>query len=403
MNILLIGNGFDLAHGLPTRYNDFLDFLKYIDTEQRLSSIKIHPEIEKLLTDDNNIEHINEMKRLIYNNIWFEYFLYKENIGPSWCDFEAEMEYVIIHLENFKKLLENNHEFIISENVNVIEGVDVLDFLMHYFAIKFNICRDEIQIKKDASIAVNGEKEYIKVTLGRRFKNPTPILYKIYKAISYEDFINSLLEELKRFTKCFELYLSYFVNKIDIMPISFINKILINDPNIKILSFNYTNTIDKYHKQIFSMPCFIHGQALNNSLDNLVLGINETSNKVDPLFTNFRKYFQRISKNCDRSYRDWINQINFRFHGSKVSLGSEHNRIYIIGHSLGLSDKDILNELITLPGTKTTIYYHNNKNELLQNLAAILGSKTFTEYFENNAIQFIEGEFNKKVQTITNL
>lgn len=28
MNILMIGNGFDLAHGLPTRYKDFLEFGK---------------------------------------------------------------------------------------------------------------------------------------------------------------------------------------------------------------------------------------------------------------------------------------------------------------------------------------------------------------------------------------
>ena len=27
MNILVIGNGFDLAHGLPTKYTDFLDFM----------------------------------------------------------------------------------------------------------------------------------------------------------------------------------------------------------------------------------------------------------------------------------------------------------------------------------------------------------------------------------------
>lgn len=27
MNILVIGNGFDLAHGLPTKYGDFLDFI----------------------------------------------------------------------------------------------------------------------------------------------------------------------------------------------------------------------------------------------------------------------------------------------------------------------------------------------------------------------------------------
>ena len=29
MNILVIGNGFDLAHKLPTRYNDFLKYYQY--------------------------------------------------------------------------------------------------------------------------------------------------------------------------------------------------------------------------------------------------------------------------------------------------------------------------------------------------------------------------------------
>ena len=29
-NLYLIGNGFDLAHGLPTSYKDFLDFCKMV-------------------------------------------------------------------------------------------------------------------------------------------------------------------------------------------------------------------------------------------------------------------------------------------------------------------------------------------------------------------------------------
>ncbi len=27
MNLLVVGNGFDIAHDLPTRYSDFLDFM----------------------------------------------------------------------------------------------------------------------------------------------------------------------------------------------------------------------------------------------------------------------------------------------------------------------------------------------------------------------------------------
>lgn len=31
MKILVIGNGFDLEHGLPTKYKDFLDFMQGIN------------------------------------------------------------------------------------------------------------------------------------------------------------------------------------------------------------------------------------------------------------------------------------------------------------------------------------------------------------------------------------
>lgn len=39
MNILVIGNGFDLAHGLPTKYTDFLEIIKVI--KQALSQDKL--------------------------------------------------------------------------------------------------------------------------------------------------------------------------------------------------------------------------------------------------------------------------------------------------------------------------------------------------------------------------
>ena len=33
MNILILGNGFDLAHGLPTRYTDFLEYCRAYNSE----------------------------------------------------------------------------------------------------------------------------------------------------------------------------------------------------------------------------------------------------------------------------------------------------------------------------------------------------------------------------------
>ena len=58
MNILIIGNGFDLAHNLPTKYTDILEFLRIIKITHLIMSkivlktpfqqdnliyIKVHP------------------------------------------------------------------------------------------------------------------------------------------------------------------------------------------------------------------------------------------------------------------------------------------------------------------------------------------------------------------------
>ena len=40
MNIIVIGNGFDLAHGLPTKYTDFLEFVKVLNNVLEERNIK---------------------------------------------------------------------------------------------------------------------------------------------------------------------------------------------------------------------------------------------------------------------------------------------------------------------------------------------------------------------------
>ena len=49
MNILIVGNGFDLAHGLPTRYSDYvhqiseeLDFKQYLGERYEIDEESYH-------------------------------------------------------------------------------------------------------------------------------------------------------------------------------------------------------------------------------------------------------------------------------------------------------------------------------------------------------------------------
>ena len=51
MKILLIGNGFDLEHGLPTSYMDFLDFCQRVERIYTLN-----PEVTPEIYERNNLE-----------------------------------------------------------------------------------------------------------------------------------------------------------------------------------------------------------------------------------------------------------------------------------------------------------------------------------------------------------
>lgn len=226
---------------------------------------------------------------------------------------------------------------------------------------------------------------------------------KIEIEVDFDEFVEFVINELNMFTKCLELYLSCFVSKLEVRKIRFINDIFGNK-DLRVLTFNYTDTTFRYLNTITSDNiCFIHGRAIQDENSNLVLGINETGNRTNPRFTRFRKYFQRFEKNCDLKYRRWIQSFDWKDKGKIIVLGSHIRILYIIGHSLTLNDRDILYELIMIKGMKTVIYYHSDDSRinLMQNLAAILGNKNFTELMEYKMIQFEKGEFSRHVGEIS--
>lgn len=393
MNIIILGNGFDLAHGLPTTYVNFLNFMKEIDPSYIGQKYKLNTYIDNLINDPSKKDSIKKIQQLCKYNIWLKYFYNRNNLNPNWCDFESEIEYITKNLEKIKKELESSREITLSALTNY----PLLDFLI---ATILSIISKYMNENIPARILSNNliltlspdydDKNVIKNIL------PSKDLKNNKSYLSFEYLISFIIDQLNDFTKCFELYLSCFVDSLEINKIHFIQELL-KKPDLKILNFNYTDTINHYYytNQTLNI-CYIHGQACQNDENNLVLGINETENNIDPMFTRFRKYFQRFEKNCNYKYREWINQINHYNHSRIISLGTECQHLYIIGHSLTLSDKNILHELITLKGMKTTIYYHSDesKSNLMQNLAAILGYQDFTSYLEAEAITFVQGEFN---------
>lgn len=211
---------------------------------------------------------------------------------------------------------------------------------------------------------------------------------------------NYLLEDLNKLTRALEIYLTEAIEKINIKKKSpDIENILVQSEDkgsgdLMVLNFNYTNTYQKvylnkrpkYYKKYID---FIHGKAdINNSIEdnNMVLGIDEYLSKKkrnkNIEFIAFKKYYQRIYKATGCKYKKWINRIHEDYKNYEeypieekiMSYKNKHN-VYIFGHSLDMTDKDILRDLILNNNVHTTIFYHN-KEELgkkIANLVKVIG------------------------------
>lgn len=174
-----------------------------------------------------------------------------------------------------------------------------------------------------------------------------------------------------------QIYLEKFVN-----PIAYNKKLVgVISPDIlscnidKVISFNYTKTYESLYDNKHNIEySYIHGKAdINNTIEttNIVLGIEEYLSKnkkdTDLRFIEFKKYFQMLCKETDCKYKSWINKIN--------KNPNKKNNLFIFGHSLTVSDKDIIKELILNEHIHTIIFYHSptSKKMMIKNLVEIIG------------------------------
>ena len=336
MNILVIGNGFDLAHDLKTSYIDFLHFTQYYSEYE--SSSLFSEEIENLIKD----------------NAWLEFF-YNIEIGKGWIDFEKEISDVIKSLNAVYKMYYDNKYY--DKPIEYVNSF--YEEKLGEFGVDYDQLTDD--------------------DMCDRFKN-------------------KLLNDLNRLTRCLEIYLLECVENIDIAhKLKRIDELKIGS----VLSFNYTHTFEKLYginKKI--KYDYIHGEAKkNSSVDacNMILGIDEylddLQRNTDTKFIEFKKFYQRIYKGTGCKYADWINEIENYSNISRIGYDS-FNNVYIIGHSLDITDGDVIKSLITMSNTRTMIYYHNKEalGRYISNLVKILGENQLISmtYGENARVVFRE-------------
>lgn len=342
MNILVIGNGFDLAHGLPTRYDDFLnfveEFIEYKVTNE--CNMKFLDYFKSL--NETNINLYDQIDGFIEDNRWLNYFLtLRENKvllnKLTWIDFESEISKVIKTIDEYRNKLISAKVFE-NEQMRIDEhSFDVLHYILE---------KKEKIIQIDCLLSLENIRELKE----------------------------ELITDLNRLIRCLEIYLDDYVRKNHfdkLQKIQFIEALKID----KILTFNYTNTYEHVYGKSNINFDYIHGKAdIRHNLNscNLVLGIDEylgeNEKNINVEFIQFKKFFQRIYKGTGCLYKDWIIEC---FENRFI----DELNLYFIGHSLDVTDKDILKELILFDEANTTIYYHNQEalGRMIANLVKVIG------------------------------
>ncbi|QDK96521.1 hypothetical protein FM020_00765 [Acinetobacter tandoii] len=454
MNILIVGNGFDLSHYLPTKYDHFMDVMgaielkdtgglpknlaeksidewlnlleKTFEKREDLASQPHDMAFDELFSKTRDSKFIEKTKeyyltesvevsakdvlKIQYQlelNCWYQYFKNHVEEIKTWIDFEQKIEDVLV---------------VVARCIVDLESMDHQDKIINYLNKRG---QDNLKIKlKDFetlnffNFITKNEGVMIPFNLNLNFCHGKDVK----NGFSSANFINFLHTELEKFIEIFNLYLEIIVGQLIQSRMIDIDAEW-SYPD-KIYSFNYTNTYQRLHDAVDVE--YLHGSC--GEYQNIVLGVSdlegESLKKIKAY--GFTKYHQKLFKDTDyiflndsvskvkmykinlESYRkDYVN-LSFQDFNAEIMRKERLDlNFYIWGHSLDVSDKDYIIDLFSLNdeidrNVRVTVYYFDKpaKFALLNNLLAILGKDKVEQWMKNKwlvfkknpEVKFIEAE-----------
>jgi len=322
--IILIGNGFDLAHKLKTSYEHFIN--DYWENKTKLF-LQSYQDMDKKYFTSQKINTCKyEDNQIIVNNIPSYYKNIKENDNLSGF---TRFSNTIHDINNDTRITyKNDFLGIITKMLLSSKWVDIENEYYKELCKLLDTTEDKL-VKK-----LNDEFSYIISSLNfylTKLEEPTKmnsIEQNIYMPINY----------------------NYFIKKPDNKEID----------NILFLSFNYTGTENLY----------INGK--NNYRINHIHGeIRVPDNPIifgygDELDEKYKKFEQ---KNND--YLSFIKSFmysqNYNYQDMLRFIYSDQYEVFIMGHSCGISDRTLLNTLFENENCLSIKIFYHQQDELKNN------------------------------------
>ena len=364
--ILILGNGFDLAMGRKTSYNDFLEFAEKLFTEKDIQLGDF------LYSNQIDIEKYK-------NNLYIQFI--NENkfkLGDNWSNLEIMISQLAEAIDFFRL----NSDKLYHESGE----------LYPKYVGQFHKMMNE----EGNSVS--------KIFIGTIFFK----LYyssgwdKLERELAISELNNLFINHLDLLTELLEIYLSYRdyvdfeINKI--APVETALDAINNISESSVISFNYTHTPNKLYNISLEKTHFIHGEIdLNRSkseINTMVFGIEDKGNEVNSDLIPYQKYYQRVVKETGNLYEKFFIYTKLSDWGAAVS-----KNIIVFGHSVDPLDKEIFEKCFEIAYLKRynyrfifTYYNESAKRSIIKNLAIILGKDKLVELTGNRNVVFIKSD-----------
>lgn len=388
--LVIIGNGFDLAHGLPTSYGDFINYYWG-------NIVKVGYDFLRL----NNTEYEDSLIKINVNLSGFDYYgrekLLKEYVKiNTYTDFKFFISnYDCDKVTEGKVIFKNSFFGKINELHSTQNWVDIEN--LYYSELKrivkskcLDISKTEEYWEKEQKKEVkklNEEFELLKILLEKYLSEEVIKIYQInLSKLENKDWLKiyNYLQPISLFNNEDNI-LKEFLNKEDILEIkNHFNKEkreeIVN--KIHYLSFNYTTIVNAYCKILNEddrVQCevnSIHGELENDYENKINFGFGD---EMDDDY----KSIENINDNeYLKNFKSFQYLQNSNYSNLLSYIDSDKFQVLIMGHSCGLSDRTLLNTIFEHNNCRSIkVFYHQREDS----------SDNYTEIIQN-----ISRHFNKK-------
>ncbi|EJL64754.1 AbiH family protein [Flavobacterium sp. CF136] len=415
--IILIGNGFDLAHGIKTSYNHFISdyWEKMISRLQNEVACNITTRTKVFETDEVKIDNVHggpwqggnwvsgntfedlinaletQNLELIFKNKFLE-ILSKKYKEKNWVDIENE--YYGLLKKSFRnencsyKITELNNDLRQIQKLLELYLKDVED----KFVANFGNNVSDARLKSNIGNKIYSPfklKDFTETSINKKAEIEFQKIQEDIKGLEGDQITISELSE----------YNQKIISRIGIEgTLKEIRKLLISDSAINyfelmpeemlFLNFNYTFT-----EKIYSNHAQFDSFNSTQNLKKRYIHIHGTTDKYDRNDVIFGfgdeidEDYKSIENLNDNVYLENIKSIKYleadNYKQLLEFLNSGDYQIFIFGHSCGISDRTLLNTLFEHKNCSSIKpFYHSkdsetdNYSDIVRNISRNFNSKT---------------------------